>query len=412
MIGPSHRSIPFESVETGVFATGRMPSFSTGIPFPTGEGAPVVAQFGLRGLLELASLFAPSLALAGLACLLYWFLTSTTTGVLPRVVHERGRPSPFVRLVLATPFVLAVLFVFLAFLRQPLGYWGFFLLVVGLTGMINGALLVQTVVGRWSKLKNASEKLSEYLPVGGDGADDAGESSFRGGSGRTRGSPGGDQRGTDRRSSRPGPSLETAPTEVRSRNASWTRTAIDRVYTRLDYLTRKAMRHRGGVAKFVQKRYYEAVFGFVGLGVSVVVSTAVFLVAWRTVEESLRVAEYVLTTFTSINGVVLLVWKLSKLRVEEENEGTMDETPLLGLLLLVLGASTIRIPDYFVPGHERIRSLVAPYVRYPERTAEAFLTLPVYDVVVLIVQQVGFLVGLGVSVYLFRRARKRRRRDS
>jgi hypothetical protein len=353
--------------------------------FPTAfvvADSSVVAQFGTRGFLENPSLLAPLLVGAALTFLWLWVMLSlmshrfgfdlTLFGAKIKLIDAPA--NVWCRHLLATPFVIAALLVFFAYIRGKLAYWTVAFAAVALGGAVRGAVLVQLI-----------RKINKYLPSWVPGVNDSDEPS------RSRATA------TD------GAGTRRPPARGRTKATADGTGILGTVRRKVREWERKARDNSGKVLKFIAKRVYKFRLKLLLTAAAFVVAATVTGVAAYLLSDSFVIAEYALSTFFTVSGLAYLVWKLPKITEQKEDEETVHPYPVVGLILLLTSASVYQYPDVYVPGAGTIQSAVGSAVPYQGRLAEALLTLPVFDVATIIVGQIGFLFGVVIAAYYVRR---------
>lgn len=331
-------------------------------PSLTGTWGNQPLQFGLGGFLEFAALFMPLLALGSIVLLTYWALGKF---VLPGLL--RGQPSPVARIVFATPLVVAIVFILASFLTAPTGYWGLFVYLVVLTGMIEGGVLVSRIV-----------KFVSQIP---DPRSDSG--------------PGSDERHRARviKHGR----HDTGPTGTLQQ--------IDqRLEDRIGIGLKKILKKIG---ERILKWWYKRKATRAGTLVAIAGALVVYLVAEPRTASTFRLAELVLSTFVAIATVNILLWKLTELTLKDDPTVRIDVLPVVGALLTVSATTTVRLPDTYLPGADRIQAFLAQHVSYAQRIVEALFTLPLLDIGVMFLHLVGVMIGAVIALYVWRRERQR-----
>jgi hypothetical protein len=389
------------------------------------------AQFGLGGFLEFAALMMPLLALGALVLIGCWILVKW---VLPRLL--RGNPSPVRRIGFAIPLLVAATFMIAAFLQIPRVYWGYFGYLVVLSGMIEGGVLVQRFLKILSYIPDSVRSSVPGLSsqAGSDGnrpRPDGGRDRNRariGSDGQDRGRNkariGGDGQDRGRNKARIGGDGQDRSHD-RNRDGDgdgdgWRQSLkrrVDRLVgllsnsnrlTRMDrWLDRKVGIGLKKVCKELAGRllkfWYKRKVKRTGTVLAIVAAILMYYVVKPHVESTFRLAELVLTTFTAIGTVNILIWKLTKLSVADSPEVRMDTLPVVAALVIVISTFTVRLPDTYLPGADRAEQFLAQYVSYAGRLVEAFLTIPLVDFGVMFVHFVGLLIGAGIAVYVHRR---------
>jgi hypothetical protein len=368
------------------------------------------AQFGFGGFLEFMALMMPLLALGALVLIGCWILVKW---VLPRLL--RGDPSPTKRIVFATPLLVATAFIVAAFLQTTRGYWGYFGYLVVLSGMIEGGVLVQRFL-----------KLLSYIPksvrssVPGLGSKEGNQPRPDGGRDRNRARIGDDgDRGRNR--ARIGDDGDRSHDRIRDGDG-WRQSLkrrADRIIGRLSsskrltHIDRWLDRKVGVGLKKVCKELAERLLKFwykrkvkrTGTVLAIFAAILMYYAVKPHIESTFRLAEFVLTTFTAVATVNILIWKLTKLSVADSPDVRMDTLPIVAALVIVISTFTVRLPDTYLPGADRAEQFLAQYVSYAGRLVEAFLTVPLVDFGVMLVHFVGLLIGAGIAVYVHRRER-------
>jgi|GEM_PF-4506782 len=385
------------------------------------------AQFGLGGFLEFAALIMPLLALGSLVLIGCWILVKW---VLPRLL--RGNPSPTGRILFAIPLLVATAFIVAAFLRTPTGYWGYFGYLVVLSGMIEGGVMVQRFLKLLSYIPDSVRSSIPGLRSQ-DGGGDRNRPRPDGGRDRNRAHIGGNEdQGRDRNRAHIGGNEDRkrdrnrahiGGNEDRKRGREqdgWRQSIerrLDRISGRLSnssWLTRidRWLERKVGIglkkvckelAGRLLKFWYKRKVKRTGTVLAIVAAILVYFAVKSHVESTFRLAELVLTTFTAIGTVNILIWKLTTLSVADSPEVRMDTLPIVGALVIVISTFTVRLPDTYLPGAEQAEQFLSQYVSYAGRLVEAFLTIPVVDFGVMLVHFVGLLIGAGIAVYVHRR---------
>lgn len=392
------------------------------------------AQFGLGGFLEFTALMMPLLALGSLVLIGCWILVKW---VLPRLL--RGDPSPTQRIGFAIPLLVAAVFIVAAFLQTPRGYWGYFVYLVVLSGMIEGGVLVQ----RFLKiLAYVPDSVRSFVPglssqsgsdgnrprpdggrdrhrahIGGDGEQDQGrQRAHIGGDGerdqgRQRVHIGGD--GTQDRNRRrdQNQDQENWRQSIKRRvdriigrlsNSSWL-TRIDRWLDRkVGFGLKKICKE---LADRLLKFWYKRKVKRTATVLAILAAILIYYTAKPHIESTFRLAELILTTFTAIGTVNILIWKLTKPSVADSPKVRIDTLPIVGALVIVIATFTVRLPDTYLPGADQAEQFLSQHVSYAGRLVEAFLTIPIVDFGVMFIHFVGLIIGAGIAVYVHRRER-------
>lgn len=333
---------------------------------PSGVWVQQPLQFGLGGFLEFAALFMPLLALGSIVLLTYWALGKF---VLPRLL--RGRPSSGSRIVFATPLVAAIVFILASFLTTPTGYWGLFVYLVVLTGMIEGGVLVSRIAKLVSQIPDLRSKSDSDSDLASDQRHRARVVKH------------------DRNDSGPKGTLR--------RINQWLE---DRFGVGLKKIFKK-------IGERILKWWYKRKVKRAGTLVAITGALVVYFIAEPRVASTFRLAELVLSTLVAIATVNILLWKLTELTLKDDPAVKMDVLPVIGALLTVSATTTVRLPDTYLPGADRIQSFLAQHVSYAQRIVEALFTLPLLDIGVILLHFVGVVIGALIALYVWRRERRR-----
>lgn len=318
-------------------------------------------QLGLGGFIEFATLFMPLLALASIALLAYWALGKY---VLPRLL--RGQPSPPSLVIFATPLVVAVVFTVASFQRSPIGYWGLFIYLVVLTGMIEGGVLVSRIAKLVSKIPDFDSEPDDTSTANDTGRERA----------------------------------KVVPPDKQGQTAESTTESVDqRLKNGAGVGLKKFLKW---VVERILKWWYKRKATRAGMIAAVVATVVVYWFAEPRVASGFRLVEFVLSTFVAIATVNLLLWKLTKLTVADDPATRMDVLPVVGALVAISATTVARVPGTPLPGADRAQAFLATRVSYAERIVQALFTIPILDVVVILIHFVGVIIGALIGLYVWR----------
>lgn len=120
---------------------------------------------------------------------------------------------------------------------------------------------------------------------------------------------------------------------------------------------------------------------------------------------SIRTVDVTVTTYVALASIATLLWELAPTIMETETP-RLDGISVIGLVITIVGASVVRLPDVLLFGARPAQTIIEGVLPLSERIVESLFGIPVYQFIFGAFQFVGVLAGLILSLIMYQMVRE------